>query len=301
MKQTIKPGLIIILIGLFAWLGTSCKKDDEAVNVPPGISILEEAGYVSSDTSIPAGGEINLKLRLQKGDLNITNFIIDVYTDGAVQTYFDTGMNVASNYEWHGKFVKSLAPQEEWIFIVRDRDGNAGTASLMITLDTNSGYQTLTSYSPLIFGAQDNAQIGGCYFLATNTMYSHSIAAADTSIQRGIDMMCFYDSEDKNTIASPGANLPDGIFPVNPADWTIVNTTRYFETALTADDYNAAVNDSIVIANYDEGTAKRKAKNLSGGEVYTFRTQQGKLGIFMVNEVNGTNEGSINISLKVQP
>lgn len=299
MKQIIKVGLIIMMIGLFACI--SCKKDDETVNIPPSIQIIEEAGYISSDTAIAAGGEINLKLMLQKGDLNITNFIIDVYTADGVQNYFDTGMNVAANYEWHGKFVKSLAQQEEWKFIVRDRDGNAGTTSLVITLDTTGSYQTLSSYSPVIFGAQDNTQIGGCYALGAYSMYFHNEAAADTSIQRDIDMVCFYDSEDKNAIASPGASFPDGIFPVNPADWTIVNTTRYFETDLTTDDFNAAVNDSIVIANYDEGEAKRKAKKLNGGEIYTFRTQQGKLGMFLVNEVIGTNEGSINISLKVQP
>lgn len=294
-----KSSLIIIMIGFIAC--TSCKKEDETVNVPPSIQIIEEAGYISSETAIPAGGEINLKLMLQKEDLNITNFIIDVYTADGVQNYLDSGMNLASNYEWTGKFIKSMAQQEEWQFIVRDRDGNAGTTSLIITLDTNSGYQTLTSYSPVIFGAQDNLQIGGCYALGAYSMYFSNEAAADTSIQRSIDMVCFYDSEDKNAIASPGASFPDGIFPVNPADWTIVNTSRYFETSLSVDDFNAAVNDSIVIANYDEGEAKRKAKKLSGGEVYTFRTQQGKLGMLLVNEVIGTNEGSINISLKVQP
>ena len=131
-------------------------------------------------------------------------------------------------------------------------------------------------------------------------MFYHQEAATDTMIQSAVDLIYFYSEVDLNTIASAGANIEDGIFPVNPTTWSITNTTRYFKTSLTADDFDAAVNDSIILANYEEGDAKRKAKKLAVDDIYTFRTQSGKLGIFQVNEVNGTTEGSLNIDLKVQ-
>jgi hypothetical protein len=269
--------------------------------MPPGIMIPENGNHVFGDTTIAAGAEINLALILQKTDLNITHFYIDVYADGTAQRYFDTATNLSASLEWHGKFVKSLEPMEEWVFTVRDNEGNASDISLMIGLDTSSGYQTLITHENVMFGAQENDVTGSCYFLADNQIHFNAVVDADTNLQRGIDMLCFYDDEDKNTIASPGANVPDGIFTVNPADWTIVNTSRYFETSLTADDFLNATNDSIVIANYDEAEAKRKAKKLNAGDIYTFRTQGGKLGIFMVSEIVGTTDGSIEINLKVQP
>jgi len=190
---------------------------------------------------------------------------------------------------------------EDWKFIVRDREGNAATTSILIGLDTSTQYTSLIKYAPIDFGAQDNQQYGGCYNIADSSMFFHQEVAADTALQSGIDMLCFYNEIDKNTIASAGANIEDGIFPTNPGNWTFVNTTRYFKTSLSAEDFNSAINDSIIIANYVEGDAKRKAKKLMPDDIYTFRTQSGKLGIFMVNGVNGTNAGSINISLKTQP
>jgi hypothetical protein len=297
--MTWKLQVLFIIVLLLS----ACEKDKDEPANPPGIMIMSGSGYVSGDTSIMAGGEINFKVLLQVTDLSITNYIIDVTIDGASQRYFDTAMSLSSSYEWHGKFIKSLEPVEEWVFTVRDSEGNASDMSLTITLDTSGGYQTLLDKGSVFFGAQENALYGNCYFLPDGIKYYNTDVEADTSLQRGIDLIYYYDDVDgdKNTIASPGANIPDGIFTVNPSEWTIINTSRFFITPLTADDYNAAVNDSIVLANYNEAEAKRKAKKLGAGDIYTFRTQSGKLGIFMVKEVNGTTEGNVEISLKVQP
>jgi len=274
----------------------SCKKDEDSF--PPTILLVQEDGYISSDTSLAAGSDIRMKVMISKGSLNITNFLIDVYTD-SVSRYFDTGMNT-EYLLWEGMFIKTLAPLEDWKFMAIDRDGNTTTTSINISLDPISQYNALISYSPTDFGAQDNVQFGGCYNISDSSMYFHHVVAADTSLQKGIDMICFYDEIDKNTIASSGANIGDGIFPVNPTDWTFTNETRYMESSMSIDDFNMAVNDSIILANYDEGEAKRKAKKLTADDIYTFRTGSGKLGMFKVNAVNGTGNGSINISLKIQ-
>ena len=285
------------MLTMFSLITLSCEKSEE--NLPPMIQLLEQEGYISGDTTISSGDLINVKVLLQKGDLNMTNFYIDVYTD-SVSRYFDTGMNT-SYIIWEGAFIKTLAPIEDWKFVVRDRDGNTAITSIKIKLDTAAQYADLITYSPTDFGAQDNQQVGGCYNIADSSMYFHQDVATDTSLQSGIDMLCFYDDIDKNTIASPGANFEDGIFPVNPATWTITNTTRYFKTSLSVEDFNTAINDSIILSNYDEGEAKRKAKKLQINDIYTFRTQSGRLGMFKVNGVNGTTDGTISISMKTQP
>jgi hypothetical protein len=288
----------IYLLLLLALLATACDKSEEN-NIPPTIKLIEEAGYIAGDTTLASGDEIKVKVQLIKGDLNITNFLINVYTD-SVSTYFDTGMNTP-NLIWEGKFLKTLAPAEGWKLTAIDREGNATATGFTITLDSSAQYGDIISYSPIAFGAQDNPATGGCFNIADSTIYGYQEVAADTSLQKGIDIVCFYDDEDKNTIASPGANFPDGVFPVNPAEWTYINTTRYLKTSLTRDDFNTANNDSIILANYDEGEAKRKAKKLKAEDVYTFRTQDGRLGIFIVDSVEGTTEGTVNISLKTQP
>ena len=297
MKNSINASRISKVLLIILVVFSSCKKEEDVIG-PPQIYIMSETGYVSGDTTMAAGEEIRLKVKMMKGDNNITNFTIDVFTE-SVQTYFDTGMNVGE-IVWEGSFIKSLAPVEEWTFTVRDREGAYGQTSLTISLDTGIAYNPLHTYSALTLGAPDNDQQEGCFSVAGGGLYFHEEAAADTVIQSDIDLLYFYSAEDKNTIASPGANIEDGIFTVNPGSWTVVNTTRYYKTSLTADDFNSAENDSIIIANYEEGEAKRKAKKLLQNDIYTFKTQCGKLGILMVNEVTGTNEGSVNIDIKIQ-
>jgi len=296
LKTMNKSAKVLGLVAVVLLVIYSCNKDEDSF--PPTILLVQEDGYISSDTSLAAGSDIRMKIMISKGSLNITNFLIDVYTD-SVSRYFDTGMNT-EYLLWEGMFIKTLAPMEDWKFMAIDRDGNTTVTSINISLEPGSQYNPLRSYSPIDFGAQDNLQFGGCFNISDRSMYDHQTVAADTSLQKGIDMLCFYDPVDENTIASSGANIEDGIFPENPSDWTFTNETRYMKSSMSIDDFITAVNDSIILANYDEGEAKRKAKKLKVDDIYTFRTESGKLGMFLVNAVNGTGDGSINIRLKTQ-
>lgn len=297
-KNNIFPGFIVSLFVILLF-HSSCEKEENIMY--PDIYLINEDGYVSSDTNIAAGDEIRVKLELAKGDNNITNFLIIVDANGEESRYFDTGMNTPYLI-WEGVFIKTLAEIEEWQFVAYDRKGNASSVWLNISLDTSGGYNMLIDHGQLSLGAQENAQDGGCYDIAEQKIYNHQLAAQDTSIQSGIDLIYYYrDIEDFHTIASSGANIDDGIFPVNPTTWDIRNTSRFLPASITAEDFNLATNDSIILANYNEGEAKRKAKNLSPGDIYTFRTQEGRLGMFMVENRNGTAEGNIVIKIKTQP
>lgn len=298
MKRKIYSKLSLLSLLILLVVIGACKKDEEE-KILPSISIIEEAGYLSSDTTLKAGDEIKIKVLLQGGDQNITNFVINVITDSATTTYFDTAMNIAS-LSWHGTFFKSFAPTEEWEFIVYDREGYSAGEGFTLSLDTTASYQPLNSFSSIVLGAQDNGQLGECFNPYDASIHFIEDADQDTAIQTGVELLYYYYGDDKNVIASPGANIEDEVYTVNTADWTIVNTTRYIETGLSVDDFNQAVNDSIILANYNEGDAKRKAKKLQADEVFTFRTQKGKLGMFLVKEVDGTTEGSINIDIKIQ-
>ena len=288
--------IVFQLLTLTLLLVIGCDKTED--HIPPTIELIKEGGYIWGDTSLAGGDDINIKVKLQKGDLNITNFLIDVYANSESR-YLDTGMNT-DYLVWSGTFLKTLSPVEDWKLMAFDRDGNATAIGFTISLDATPEYDPLLSYPALVFGAQDNEGTGGCYNSSDDIICNHQEAAADTNLQKGIDILYFYDETDKNTIASPGANIPDGIFTINPSSWTYINTTRYYKTSLTPDDFDAGENDSILFANYDEGEAKRKAKSLKINDIYTFKTQAGRLGIFMVNAVEGTSEGNISISLKIQ-
>ena len=114
--------------------------------------------------------------------------------------------------------------------------------------------------------------------------------------------MIYYYGEDDQTIASPGANIEDGIFQEEyiPNNWLYRNTTRFIKTSMIDEEFNLIQNDSILLVSYVEGEGKRKAKNLETGDIYSFKTQGAKYGIFLVTEILGLESGTVKIDIKIQ-
>lgn len=273
----------------------SCtEKDGEGLG--PTIQLIQENGYISSDTSISPGQMMHFAIEANKGDFDITQFLIQVKGD-TIQTWFDTGL-YTPQLKWYGSFTKSFNDDEEWEFIVRDRFSHSISTTILITNDSLQSHGEIETYSQIELGAQNNMLLGGFFSLFNQLTYEPEEAKANQEI---IDMV-FYFGEDEHTMASPGANIEDGIFEENlsPIDWDIRNTTRYLKTELSNAEFDAIVNDSVLLVSYIEGEGKRKAKNLADGGVFSFKTQDSKFGLFKVNEVIDTEEGNINIDIKIQ-
>jgi hypothetical protein len=206
-------------------------------------------------------------------------------------------MNVAS-FNWIGTFAKSFNDNEVWEFIVRDRYSNSDMVSILIQNDSTIGPGPIYTYSDIVFGAQSNINFGGCFSL--NNQQDYFIEEAYYN-QEKIDMI-YYFGEDDQTMASPGANIEDGIFPeeYSPDKWFYRNTTRYIKNNLSPDEFYLVQNDSLLLVSYKEGEGKRKAKELASGDVYSFKTQNAKYGMFLVLEVLGSATGSVKIDIKIQ-
>lgn len=288
----------LVLLVLVFPVFISCMKEN-GPSVGPDLALVADPGYVSGDTLVSPGKSISFKVAMTGGSEKLTNFYIEV--TGAGQTavrYFDTAMFV-DNLLWTGRFYKSPASHETWTFIVRDRQGGSVRKTLNILGDTVSYYGPVNNLVQLVLGGQNNDQAGCFYSFASETVYNTSLAKEN----QGLIDLVFYYGDDEQTIASPGANIEDGIFisGLSPVDWEIRNTTRYIKTDLSPEDFNNINNDSLLIARYVDAEGKRKAKNLADGDIYVFKTQQNRLGMFRVNSVTGTGEGMINLDVKIQP
>lgn len=289
-KQTYR-----ILIVLLSILVVGCSEKDEGEEGPI-IQLIAGKNFISSDTTISPGQLMQFDVSAIKGDYNITNFVILVNGDSS-QIYYDTGMNAAA-FNWMGTFAKSFNDNEVWEFIVRDRYSNSDMVSILIQNDSTMGPGPIYTYSDIVFGAQSNMNFGGCYSL--NNQQDYFIEEAYYN-QEKIDMI-YYFGEDDQTMASPGANIEDGIFPevYSPDNWFYRNTTRYIKNNLSHKEFYLIQNDSLLLVSYKEGEGKRKAKELASGDVYSFKTQNAKYGMFLVLEVLGSDEGSVTIDIKIQ-
>jgi hypothetical protein len=185
---------------------------------------------------------------------------------------------------------------------VRDKDGTSASISFNIFADSNSTFGPIISIPSIILGAQNDTTVGS--FLDIKNVKVYDLQQA-YGIQDSIEMLYYYDAiqGNTNTIASPNATIDASVFPgiYGLANWTVKNVTCYQVTTLTDSNFNNIKNDSILLSPAYINPTYRKAKNLKAGDIYAFKTGKGKLGMFEVLNVSGTDAGTIEIKVKMQP
>ncbi len=290
-----KKFVAILIIALFAVIACEKEKTDYPA---PQIEFIIDSGFVFSDTVLAIGETFKIGIKANNPNVNLTNFIIKIESDG-LETYLDSGMNTA-NLHFERNLTKGIKDVEKWIFIIRDKDGKSAEISLSINKDSSSAFGNINYFSSVEMGAQNNS-IGSFYSLTEDSVYQLNSAFSN---QNKIDLCYFYDliDTDENTIASPGANIDASVFP-GPNEllnWTTRRTTRFKIANISESDFLNANNDSLLIAAHGQSDGNRKAKNLQNGNIFAFKNEDGKIGLFKVNSVVGTAAGSIIISIKVQ-
>lgn len=277
---------------------SACQKNDNTNYPPPEISFIELPGYIYHDTMLSPGQTFNIGIAALSNDINLTNFLIKVETDTIV-TVFDTGFN-SSVFNIEKTLTKGLNPDEKWIFIIRDRHTESTEISFTTILDTSAQYGEIITLDEIAMGAQNSGENS---FFSINNNSTYNLENAYQN-QAAIDLVYYYDfiDTDENVIASPGANIDESVFPgqYTLANWTTRNTYRFKTTEVTIEEFNNAQNDSLLLAVYGQAEGKRKAKNLDANMIFAFKGDNGKTGLFLVNSVTGTDQGNVNITIKVQ-
>jgi len=292
--------LTVILLCFFA-LVAGCTRE-APVYPAPTLNFVTVPGLTTTDTTLMLNDTVRIGLSAKTGsDQALTHFHMTVIKDSMI-TYIDSALytNQLDNFR---TVIKGIAKKETRIFYVRDRDGRKSEElTITFNLDSSSMYGDI-SYMPSIrLGAQKNTTIGSFYSLAANQVYNQSEAFNQQGL---INLLFYFDTidADKNTIASPGANVDASVFPgtTGITDWAIRNTTRFIlQENITTSQFDLCRNDSLILSNtFEFESGFRKAKNLAGGQIYSFVTNGGLKGLFKVLEVRGATEGDIAIGSKL--
>ena len=273
---------------------TGCKKTDDPV--PPTITFKQAVGYVSANTTAKYGDTLNFGIAAKyNGNDNLVKF--QIFANG--NQVFDSTINV-QNFSFDFYTVKSILDKEVWKFVTKDIAGNTKTDSIIIT----GNFGQINTYGAVTIGAQSNTTEKG--FLSFNnsaeTQYTQTEAFNHPA---DIDMFCFYENSDGHvnlmSLAAPGSNI-SGIFTGDtaPSNYTTKNVTFFVKTSLTAAQFDAVQNEAVILASYDPANQFKKAKLLTVGDVYAFKLQSGKQGLYKVTAVDGTETGTVQIAVKIQ-
>lgn len=283
--------LLLIAITLFI---AGCTKDEDPIL--PTISFKKDAGYVVANTTANYADTLDFGIIVKSnGTDNLVKF--QMFANG--MSVLDSTINTP-NFTLDFSTTKSVLDKDVWKFVTIDIAGNIKTDSIVIT----GSFGEILTYSSIKFGAQNNATEKSflSYSNGSSTLYFQTDAFNN---QAKIDMFCFYENTVSNpnmmTLAAPGSNIK-GIFSgaTSPEVYTTKNVTFFVKTTLTAAQFDAVTNDAILRASFDPKNQFKKAKILTVGDVYAFKLQSGKYGLYKVTAVQGTDTGTLQIAVKIQ-
>jgi hypothetical protein len=194
--------------------------------------------------------------------------------------------------------ANSQVGQEKWYFKVTDKNNQTKEISFTITTEAVTTYGPINEFSMKILGAQDNAT-GSSFASIDGTVYSITDAKANAA---KIDWLYFYGATNLATLASP--NDADAASVFNNATWGLqtwsVRNNTLFKKVTDPVDWNGIVNDSLILINTASGVTNTKSNNLVVNNYLSFITASGKKGMIKVESIDGTQTGTITISVKVQ-
>ncbi len=289
---------------------TGCQ-DPEPTDVKPTISFETGADYISADATVEAGSTFMLGINADANDnsgANLTKLTMvrHFVSINAEQTItWDTTINVATYSIDFQVTAYNEEGTDSFIFTITDAEGETAEVSLDIT--TEITYGPLNVFEDITLGDKDNA-IGSSFASLDGTVYT--LAEAKENSDK-IDIVYYYGATNKATICAPSDptaaevyNNPD----VGVASWATRNATKFIETTVTADEFDAipADNDTQVI-EIATGADQSLVTNLDhdgAPVVLGFETATGKKGLIKVQQVavgSGlTTPGYIIITVKVQ-
>jgi hypothetical protein len=151
-------------------------------------------------------------------------------------------------------------------------------------------------------GAQASTTDDGFYAVGENKTYLMSEAYSDSS---KIDIFCFYELTESvfnyTCLASPGSGIT-GIFEGSyaPENWLKKNVTRFFQTSLTAEEFDAVQENDALLYSLFLGAAStyKKAKNVQVDQVWAFHTADNYYGLIKITGVTAGNDGSVTFETK---
>ncbi|MDD3686914.1 MAG: hypothetical protein PHE56_09130 [Bacteroidales bacterium] len=294
---------------VFSYVFFSCKPEPEPLK--PEIELIFESGMTNDGDTVAVGAPLKFKIKVNGPEANITNFTVKKYYDGITKTVMDSGLN-SSGFTVYKTFYQSVEDDVVWKFAVQDRNKNTSEVSLRIYKDPNSQFGGILEYPAITLGYQQNSTTGNFFFPSTGEIHFEDTA---TLFQELVDVLVYFNYREDNgvelpspTFSSPGEEVGANTelyteyypFLVN---WSTRNYTKWdirADNGVSAEDFENAHNDSLLIVSYDDVWGKKKYKWANAGTIIPFQTAAGKKGIVKVVSADHSETGTITFSMKVQ-
>ncbi len=304
-SQLFPKGLWLLLFSLAASgiFFSSCTKDDEVSKS----SLILKTGtlYTQNGAYIPVGGTIKIGVLASGAGAPLTYIRIDRITGHDTLTQLDRGIYFGSEgLDADYTFSKDTSTIELWRVIVMNADRDTAIRTITINKGTGTAYGPIHHFENIKLGLQNNDLSGQFLDVNTGSVFD---ANSVTGHESEIDILAYYyitSGLPSPTFTCPGYTAAYGYYP-QLNSWTVKNNTLYDyitsdNNLVTISQFDAAANDSLLVTAYKPNKVSGNCKYGYTGKVIPFKTQEGKYGLIKVIHADETENGIIEISLKVQ-
>lgn len=286
----------VILTVLSVTFLTGCGGDeDQAI---PGLVIRNDSDY-TCDGSFLKNHVAKLGIIADGNGANITNLVIKIKKNNTEYTILDEGYNSAVL-----NITKTLQISRgdslDWTIIVMNRDRKTASVTFF-TRDTTKSFREILTFPDIRMGMQNSAE-GPFLDPFTGLVYRPSNVSGH---ENDIHVLGYYyisSGTPSYTFSSPGDQDASSYIP-SLSGWSNFNYTDWdYVTVVSEAAFDAAVNDSLLVASFHSGAgiSSRKYKWATPGKVIPFKTVNSKIGLIKVKSVGNTDSGYINFDLKIQ-
>lgn len=290
-NRKIPTGIAAILI---AMLIVSCSKD----NGNPIIKFKTGPGFTGKDTLMMVADTLPVVLDISWNGKDVLETLDIRQNDVSFGSTTLSGENTTLGVN----LIKGTDESEKWTFVVLDTKGNQGEISLTLTKDPNSKYGVIKYYASVVLGAQSNTTKDG--FISFQTQPDASIFNIVFAFANAgkIDLLYYSDQVTNATLASPGSDIPDNLYPGsrNISLWPVRNISSFLKSDMTVEAFNNISTDAVIINSWSDTGAVSKAGNLKVDDIWLVKLVTGKMGAFLVKRISAGDVGDIELAIKIQ-
>lgn len=284
----------LFLIGLV--LLSACSDNSEAP--APTVTIASAVETVADGDSVGQGALMKFRLVVDGHGAYISNIVATITDRDQMKTMMDVGV-WATSLDTIVSFYKGAWDTENWTFSVMNNERLFGKASLTIYRDPVSAYGAITTWPDVTLTFQNT---DGPHFFDVETGDVLTLQEAATR-PADVDFAVYYymdGTKPSPTFSSPGDEDAPTYYPAMNG-WSALSYTKWdYVSQTTADAFDRATNDSLLIDRYDDVWGRRKYKFAYAGWVFPFKTTNGKIGLVKVIRSDNDAAGSIQFAVKVQ-
>ncbi|MDD4644875.1 MAG: hypothetical protein PHY99_02695 [Bacteroidales bacterium] len=269
----------------------SCSKD----NGSPTIKFIAGQEFTGKDTVMLVADTLPVTVEISWNGTDVLE-TLEVRLDDATMQSVTVNETKAT---FDINLIKGAAQSEKWSFVVIDKSDNQAQINITLTKDPNSIYGAVTYNQSVNMGAQANSTKHGFLSLQTNQYFTLDQAFTNQPL---IDLIYYSNQSTQATLASPGSDIPDGLYPgyKDITTWTIRNITHFLKTNWSTQDFASISTDAPIIKGWTDLASQLKADNLAANQVWLFKLKSGKLGALLVSQIVAGDTGEIVFSVKMQ-